>query len=437
MNWENCVVKINIKAKDIDFNHPLNVFSTSNSSGTGFFISKHLILTCFHVIKDAINIDILYKQTNNITGKIKYIFPNDDLAIISIKDTFDDINILDFKIISTRQIGDVYTIGFPLSSTNIKITKGIISGYQGSLIQTDATLNAGNSGGPLVIMDTTDNKFKIIGVNVSKLTGDAEKTGFVVPIYRFVILKEQMVNDNSVVIHKPLFNFDYQKIIQKELKENIFRDDSLIKYIKLQMGIRITLLSKTSYLNKNLKTNDVIISINSKPVDSNGNVKFDFYPEKISIDDLGLWFITDNIVRFKILSPDTQTIRTEQIQLKYVKTNLLEYYSLDNYPSYFVENNGLILSIISKQHMKALKELNLQMSQIIQIFSRHLYQQDLMTVYLADLDVSKINNAVKYPIGEIIIEINDKTFNNYNEFIHITKEPIKKIKTIQNDIYYV
>ena len=227
MNWENCVVKINIKAKDIDFNHPLNVFSTSNSSGTGFFISKHLILTCFHVIKDAINIDILYKQTNNITGKIKYIFPNDDLAIISIKDTFDDINILDFKIISTRQIGDVYTIGFPLSSTNIKITKGIISGYQGSLIQTDATLNAGNSGGPLVIMDTTDNKFKIIGVNVSKLTGDAEKTGFVVPIYRFVILKEQMVNDNSVVIHKPLFNFDYQKIIQKELKENIFRDDSL------------------------------------------------------------------------------------------------------------------------------------------------------------------------------------------------------------------
>ena len=87
--------------------------------------------------------------------------------------------------------------------------------------------------------------------------------------------------------------------------------------------------------------------------------------------------------------------------------------------------------------MKALKELNLQMSQIIQIFSRHLYQQDLMTVYLADLDISKINNAVKYPIGEIIIEINDKIFNNYNEFIQVTKEPIKKIRTIQNDIYYV
>ena len=430
------MVKINIKSKDIDFNHPLNVFSTSNSSGTGFFISKHLILTCFHVVKDALNIDILYKQTNNITGKIKYIFPDDDLAIISITDTFDDINVLDFKIISTRQIGDVYTIGFPLSSTNIKITKGIISGYQGSLIQTDASLNAGNSGGPLVIMDTTDNTFKIIGVNVSKLSGDAEKTGFVVPIYRFVILKEQMVTDESVVIRKPLFNFDYQKIIQKELKENIYRDALLIKYIKLQMGVRITLLSKTSYLNKNLKENDVIISINSRPVDSNGNVKFDFYPEKISIDDLGLWFISDNVVKFKILSPQTQTIRTEHIQLKYVKTNLLEYYSLDNYPSYFVENNGLILSIISRQHMKALKELNLQMSQIIQIFNRHLYQQDLFTVYLADLDISKINNAVKYPIGEIIIEINDKTFNNYNEFIQVTKEPIKKIKTIQNDIYY-
>ena len=173
MNWEKSVVKIMVKSKEIDYAHPLNTFKTIGSSGTGFFISKNLILTCYHVVKNAIVIDILYKNTNNINGSIKYIFPDDDLALISIDKTFEDIQPLEFKVINQRDIGDVYTVGFPLSSTNIKTTKGIISGYQGSLIQTDASLNHGNSGGPLVIND--QEKFKVIGVNVSKIT-DAEKT---------------------------------------------------------------------------------------------------------------------------------------------------------------------------------------------------------------------------------------------------------------------
>ena len=45
----------------------------------------------------------------------------------------------------------VVTIGFPYNSENLIITKGIISGYQDSLIQTDSSLNSGNSGGPILI----------------------------------------------------------------------------------------------------------------------------------------------------------------------------------------------------------------------------------------------------------------------------------------------
>ena len=223
MNWENYVVQINVKSKVIDLNHPLNIYETAKSSGTGFFISLTEILTCYHVVSGAINIDITFKHTNSISGRIKHIFPDDDLAIIEIDQNFisSEIKILDHDKSSSMQLGDVFTIGFPLSSTNIKITKGIISGYQDSLIQTDATLNDGNSGGPLVIFDISLQKYKVIGVNVSKLKGDAEKTGFVIPIYRFRILRDKLNNTYDLIIRKPLLYFDFQPIIKHTLKSNL------------------------------------------------------------------------------------------------------------------------------------------------------------------------------------------------------------------------
>lgn len=145
------------------------------------------------------------------------------MAIIEIDQNFisSEIKILDHDKSSSMQLGDVFTIGFPLSSTNIKITKGIISGYQDSLIQTDATLNDGNSGGPFVIFDIPLQKYKVIGVNVSKLKGDAEKTGFVIPIYRFRILRDKLNNTYDLIIRKPLLYFDFQPIIKHTLKSNL------------------------------------------------------------------------------------------------------------------------------------------------------------------------------------------------------------------------
>ena len=147
MNWENIVVKLNIKTNDIDFNSPLNIYSIYGSSGTGFFITSKFILTCYHVVKYAMNIEVTYKQTNSLSCKIKYIFPDDDLAILELDECVDDAILLDFKIIKNKsEINEVYTIGFPLGSNNIISTKGIISGFQQSKIQTDAALNSGNSG---------------------------------------------------------------------------------------------------------------------------------------------------------------------------------------------------------------------------------------------------------------------------------------------------
>ena len=435
MEWENIVVKLEVKSKDIDFNSPLNTFKTENSSGTGFFITKKLILTCYHVVKYAINITAYYKQNDTFNAKLKHIFPDDDLAIIELEKEINDCKVLDFKVINKKQIGDVRTIGFPLGSTNIKVTQGIISGFQGSLIQTDASINPGNSGGPLVIEH--NNKHFIIGINVSKLTGNAEGTSYVVPIYRFIILQKLIIKDNSpTVIKKPLLLFNFQKLIQKALREVIFSKHP--KILKNNSGIMITKINEKFYLNRHFKENEIILSINMNPVDLYGMIKFDFYPEKIPIHEIGLWFIPGEKIKVEILNQMTNEIRIEEIELKVIKTNLLDYWGLENYPSYFVENNGLIFSIITKEHMKNIKDLNInEQNHLLRILNNYINMNDIFTVYLADIDDSKIKNFIKYPIGSIITKINNKTFNNYEEFIEVIKEPVTIIKTFDNMIYKV
>ena len=67
-----------------------------------------------------------------------------------------------------------------------------------------------------------------------------------------------------------------------------------------------------------------------------------------------------------------------------------------------------------------------------------LQQKDIFTVYLSDLNYDAFKKFHKYPLGEIIIEINDMQFNNINEFMKIVNSGlITKIKTIDNEVFYI
>jgi S1-C subfamily serine protease len=435
MNWEKSVVKINVKSRKIYYSNPLNTYNIFETTGTGFFITNKLILTCYHVIENSIIVDILYKNTDEIKANIKHIFPDDDLALLEIKENLEDVIPLELKPISEKET-DVLTIGFPLSSKNIIITKGIISGYQESLIQTDATLNHGNSGGPLVIND--NGKYKVIGVNVSKISR-AERTGYVVPIYRFIKLFEIIQKSDTpidFVQKKPILYFDYQKLFQDELKQFIYKGKDL-SIDKKKGGVRLSIINKNYYTNNYLKEDNILLSINSCPINSEGLIKFDFYPEKIPIDDIGLWFIKGDKINIEYLDISDNTIKKVEFNLEIINTNIQEYFMVDKDSFYYIENNGLILSILTKNHLEDLDKLKLKMDQFVKILERSIRQRDLFTVYLADINYTKIGNFNKYPIGEIILEINGQKFDNLQDFKKICEEPIVKIKTLENEIYFV
>lgn len=185
------VVNITTTAVEIDYFY--NVVPRSGS-GSGFIIdsSKGLILTNFHVIKDAKYLEVTLSnghklEASYVGGDSAY-----DVAILQLKKAPSDLTALELGDSDNLLIGQkVIAIGNPFGLDGT-LTTGIISSLNRSLrsignvimdgiIQTDAAINPGNSGGPLL-----DSSGRVIGVNTAIFSpsGGSIGIGFAIPINR-------------------------------------------------------------------------------------------------------------------------------------------------------------------------------------------------------------------------------------------------------------
>jgi len=155
--------------------------------GSGFFISADgYILTNNHVVKDAIKITVTDIDNNEYKAKKIGTDPKTDLALIKVDGDNHPFLLLGDS--DSVRVGEwVLAIGNPLGQ-DLSVTSGIVSAkgreleglevdYQ-SFIQTDAAINQGNSGGPLVRMDGT-----AIGINsvILSTSGGNIGIGFAIP----------------------------------------------------------------------------------------------------------------------------------------------------------------------------------------------------------------------------------------------------------------
>jgi hypothetical protein len=149
-----------------------------------------------------------------------------------------------------------------------------------------------------------------------------------------------------------------------------------------------------------------------------------------------LWFNSDDIISVTILRNNKEL--TFEMKLELRDMNISYYYNIFDEKKIFYCKSGLTYSILTKSHLDNLYSLDISHMQIIKIFTRCLYQQDLFTVYLANVNYSKIpNQSTKYIEGDIIIKFNNKSFSNYNEFTQLMKEEIKSFTTIDLREYFI
>lgn len=187
-----CVVGVSVLKPDGDGILDLNV-TEKWGIGTGIILSsKGYILTNQHLASKVNGtVTITLDNGEEVKGRTVWNEANLDLAIVKIPE---NLNLVSATLgtADLSQIGEeVIAIGNPLGLEFQKsVTKGVISGLHRTLkvedassivvmedlIQTDASINTGNSGGPLI-----NNQGQVIGINTVKITS-AEGIGFAVPI---------------------------------------------------------------------------------------------------------------------------------------------------------------------------------------------------------------------------------------------------------------
>ena len=173
---------------------------TQESAGTGVILSSDgLILTNRHVVPTGTTDVSVTLSDGTVLKKVKVIARTNtrdtlDIAFLKVEDT-EGKKLVAAKLgdSSKMKVGDaVVAIGNTLGQFQNTVTSGIISGYGRSLqagdesgsatenlddmFQTDAAINQGNSGGPLVNMNG-----EVIGINTA-IASDAQTVGFAIPI---------------------------------------------------------------------------------------------------------------------------------------------------------------------------------------------------------------------------------------------------------------
>jgi S1-C subfamily serine protease len=134
-----------------------------SGTGTGFLIDGSHIVTNAHVVGDADRVAVRFREGEWSVGSVLGVDPHSDLAALSAEDVPETAASVAFSDESATVGQSVLAIGNPYNLEG-SVTKGIVSGVNRSIpapsgydipdaIQTDAPVNPGNSGGPLVAID--------------------------------------------------------------------------------------------------------------------------------------------------------------------------------------------------------------------------------------------------------------------------------------------
>ena len=197
-----------------------NYSEAAEASGSGIVIGQNdselLVVTNYHVVTDAENLEIQFIDGSKANAVIKGFDSDVDLAVIAI--SLKDLTVSTKESIAVATLGDsdILKVGEPAIAIGNalgygqSVTTGVISALNreltvenitNTLIQTDAAINPGNSGGALLNM-----KGEVVGINSNKIGGSTiEGMGYAIPISSArPIIEELMTKETRVKVDEAL-----------------------------------------------------------------------------------------------------------------------------------------------------------------------------------------------------------------------------------------
>ena len=251
----------------------------SQGSGSGFiFTPDGFILTNSHVVHDAATIELTLVDGSKLPARIVGDDPMTDLAVIHVNAA--GLPTAEFGDSSAIQVGQlVVAIGNPYGF-QATVTAGVVSNLARSfrsqtgrlidnIIQTDAALNPGNSGGPLV-----DSHGRVIGVNTA-IIPMAQGICFAIPSNTAQFVASRLIRDGR--IRRSYIGFAGQNV---PLHRRVVRFHQL----DVDSGVLIVGLEKDSPARQaGLREGDVIVSFDAKPVFRIDDIQRQLTEERVGV----------------------------------------------------------------------------------------------------------------------------------------------------------
>ena len=250
-----------------------SISQIAQAEGSGIIISNDgYILTNNHIINSTDS--SVYYEVSEATKVYVYLYNDETPYEATIVGTDEETDLAVIKIdkndLTAAELGDsdsvkigefAMAIGNPLGMES-SVTSGIISavnrnvtsedGTSYNLIQTDAAINSGNSGGALINAEG-----KVIGINTLKLSGSGiEGMGFAIPINDTIDIYKQLIDNGKVL--RPYIGIG-----------GVDLDEVTAKQYNLPTGIYIQEInSNTPAASSDLKRGDVITAIDGTKVNT-------------------------------------------------------------------------------------------------------------------------------------------------------------------------
>ena len=291
------IVKIEVANRVPDYGTPWNSGQFGRGTGTGFMVAPGLFMTNAHVVANAQRIHVSpYADARKIPARVKYVAHDADLALVEVADAaaFKDVPYLEFSETMPKLEDEVRAIGYPIGGDRLSVTRGIISridtiayahpqNESHLIVQIDAAVNPGNSGGPVLMDD------KVVGVAFQGLR-QANATGYMIPlpvIRRFLKDVEDGHYDHYVEIGADFFPIE-NPAMRKHYK---LADDA--------MGAVVADVVRGGSSDGKLRVGDVVLAVNGHAVDGSAMIELD--GERVKLEEIAERSFRGDELIFRIL----------------------------------------------------------------------------------------------------------------------------------------
>jgi S1-C subfamily serine protease len=431
---ENSVVKVFSTVRYPDFYRPWTKQAPSEATGSGVVIEGKRILSNFHVVRYASQVQIQANQAGDkISATVEAVAPGMDLAVLKLDDeTFFDSHPPLARAKVLPEIKDaVMAYGYPEGGTSLSITRGIVSRIEfapynasvaGLRIQIDAAINPGNSGGPAVAGD------KMIGLAFSTY-GGADNIGYIIPCEEIELFLEDIADGHYG--GKPAMFDELQTLETPALRPFLKLDKSVEGIIVHQPFSR-----DATYP---LKEWDVISRIGDVRVDNQGMIKagsnlrvrFAYMVQKIAKNG-------------KVPLTVVRAGKEVQVELPVMPERPMVVPSLEgSYPSYFVYG-PLVFSGASAEFVGGLMRggrgswMNTLISSgsplVTRMSDKPAFKGEALVVVSSPFFPHRLAKGYSNPATQVVKTINGTVIKNLEHLVQTLRDSKEEFITIEFDL---